>query len=265
MKQCPQLDSGGLVRSEADPLRQDFALPGVLGLCRGTPLVPQRQRLLKLIGLGACPMQRHADAHPLVTGALSGHRIECLPDLLPRGVDRPVCGNGALFVLRQHPTPQVQQGLGDDGHPGPVAVARPVVGLACLGVDRRGQHILHREAADRSAAQLVCRDAAVHDLLRWQRSAEGHRVQQLAVPGLARVDDHGVRCIVEGLQVNAMLCQQAGGHGPVVDVKGHRAAVRMGQADAVAVRQIALGLEGVLFEVPARCARPLGVGWDGHK
>jgi hypothetical protein len=26
-----------------------------------------------------------------------------------------------------------------------------------------------------------------------------------------------------------------------------------------------LGLEGVLFEVPSRGARPLGVGWDGHK
>jgi hypothetical protein len=26
-----------------------------------------------------------------------------------------------------------------------------------------------------------------------------------------------------------------------------------------------LGLEGVLFEVPARGARPLGVGWDGHE
>ena len=36
--------------------------------------------------------------------------------------------------------------------------------------------------------------------------------------------------------------KQAGGHGPVVDVKGHRAAVRMGQTDAVALRQIVLGL-----------------------
>ena len=85
------------------------------------------------------------------------------------------------------------------------------------------------------------------------------------MPRLARVDDHGVRRIVEGLQVDAVLGQQAGGHGPVVDVKGHRAAVRMGQADAVALRQIALGLEGVLFEVPARGARPLGVGWDRDK
>jgi hypothetical protein len=31
------------------------------------------------------------------------------------------------------------------------------------------------------------------------------------------------------------------------------------------VGQVALGLEGVLFEVPARGAWPLGVGWDGHK
>ena len=83
--------------------------------------------------------------------------------------------------------------------------------------------------------------------------------------GVARVDHHGMGRIVEGLQVNAVLCQQTGGHGPVVDVKGHRAAVRMGQADAVARGQIALSLEGVLFEVPARGARPLGVGWDGDK
>jgi hypothetical protein len=62
-----------------------------------------------------------------------------------------------------------------------------------------------------------------------------------------------------------VLCQQAGGHGPVVNVQGHRAAVRMGQADTVARWQITLRSQGVLSQVPPRCAWPLGVGWDGHK
>ena len=85
------------------------------------------------------------------------------------------------------------------------------------------------------------------------------------MPGLARVDDHGIRGVVEGLQVDAVLGQQAGGDNPVVNIERHRAAVRMGQPDAVALRQIGLGLEGILAQVPARGARPLGVGWDGHK
>ena len=85
------------------------------------------------------------------------------------------------------------------------------------------------------------------------------------MPGLARVDDHGVRGVVQGLQVDAVLGQQAGGDGPVVDVQRHRAAVRMGQPDAEALRQIGLGLQGILAQVPAGGARTLGVRWDGDK
>jgi hypothetical protein len=144
-------------------------------------------------------------------------------------------------------------------------VACPVVGLKCLGVYGRGQHVLHRQTADCGAPQFVGRDAAVHDLLRWQRRAKGHRVEQLAVPGLARVDHHSIGGIVERLQVDVVLGQQTGRHGPVVDIKGHRAAVRMGKTYAVARGQITLRLQGVLSKVPARGARPLRIGWDGHE
>src|SRR5574343_1966829 len=39
----------------------------------------------------------------------------------------------------------------------------------------------------------------------------------------------------------------------------------MGQPDAEALRQIGLGLQGVLAQVPAGGARPLGVRRDGYK
>ena len=140
----------------------------------------------------------------------------------------------------------------------------PVVGLAGVWVDRRGQYVLHREPVGRGAAQLVGCRGVDNDLLARQREAEGHPVKQLAVAWATAVDDHSVRGSVERVKVNPL------GHCnvPVVDVKGHRAAVCMGQTDAVAVHQLGLIFEALLAPVPAHGSStcwPLGARWDGHE
>ena len=81
------------------------------------------------------------------------------------------------------------------------------------------------------------------------------------MPRATTVDDHGIGGVVECLNVDAL----GDGGVPVVDVEGHRAAVRMGKPDAVGRRQVGLGLKGVVLNVPARGAWPLGARWDGHK
>ena len=80
-----------------------------------------------------------------------------------------------------------------------MATTSPAVRLVGLWVDTRGQDILHRKPTGRAAAQLVDRGAVDADLLGWQREPQRHGVQQLAVPLPPRVDDHGVRGVVQGL------------------------------------------------------------------
>ena len=79
-----------------------------------------------------------------------------------------------------------------------------------------------------------------------------------------RVDDHGIRGIVQGLQVDAAHHQLERSPVPRVDVQGHGARVRMGQPDAVARGQRGLQAQGTGAQVPAPmrrafCARG---NWD---
>ena len=78
------------------------------------------------------------------------------------------------------------------------------------------------------------------------------------------VDHHRIGGSVEYVEVDPLGYRGV----PVVDVKGHRAAVRMSQADAVALGQLGLILQAPLSFVPAHgsSARwPLGARGDGHE
>ena len=143
--------------------------------------------------------------------------------------------------------------------------ASPSVGLLRVGVDARRQHVLHRQPLSGGAAEFERGATLDADLLARQRQAEGHHVQQLAVPLPPAVHDHRIGRIVERSQVNAEHAQHRRGGGPVVDVQCHRGAVGMGQPDAVLRGQIGLRAQSRLAPVPPHGARPLGAGWDGHK
>ena len=95
--QGAELDHVGLVGLEAGPLAHDGALAGVLGRALA-PLVPQVQGVFEVVALDARVVQGHATGHPLVAGAVGVDGVQRGRDLVPRGVDARLGGDGALLV-----------------------------------------------------------------------------------------------------------------------------------------------------------------------